>query len=125
VPILKVHRCADELAKFCTAFQERRAKVTDEILAHFMTQRPLLCRGVPANTLLLSSTQSKTAATGPKDVADPNSKAQAKKQKKLEEAALKKAAKAREKEASSGDGVTAGVKALGVGGEDGIVETSS
>jgi hypothetical protein len=91
-----------------------------------MTQRPLLCRGVPANTLLLSPTKSKTApATGPKDVADPNSKAQAKKAKKLEEAAKKKEQKAREKEASSGDGGTAGVKALGVGGEDGIVETSS
>jgi hypothetical protein len=95
-----------------------------------MTQRPLLCRGVPANTLLspTQSAQSKTAATGPKDVPDPNSKAQAKKAKKLEEAALKKALKAREKEASSGDKVTAGVKAMGLGGdkggEEGVGETS-
>lgn len=34
-------RCAEELQKYVLGFQERRAKVTDEIVAEFMKVRPL------------------------------------------------------------------------------------
>ena len=75
-----------------------------------MTPRSLLCRGVQSNTLV-PSVKSKNAP--PKgDVKDPNSKSQAKKLKKLEEANAKKALKAREKEANSLN--TTGVAALSV-----------
>ncbi|KAK3906152.1 tryptophanyl-tRNA synthetase [Staphylotrichum tortipilum] len=35
-------KCIDELSKFCTSFQERRAKVKNEMLDRFMTPRSLL-----------------------------------------------------------------------------------
>ncbi|RDL32042.1 Uncharacterized protein BP5553_09444 [Venustampulla echinocandica] len=124
-------KCAGELATFCTSFQERRAKVTDQILEHFMTPRPLLCRGALSNTLLPSVQGKSGASKGPvQDVKDPNSKSQAKKMKKLEEANAKKALKAREKEAKSIATATAGVAALSVAentavGEDTVTSTSS
>ncbi|RFU25949.1 hypothetical protein B7463_g10381, partial [Scytalidium lignicola] len=92
-------KCAEELAKFCTLFQEQRAKVTDQILDHFMTPRPLLCRGVLSNTLLPSMQSKSELSKG--SVKDPNSKSQAKKMKKLEAINAKKQLKASGKEADS------------------------
>ncbi|KAK8207897.1 tryptophan--tRNA ligase [Zalaria obscura] len=40
-------RCIEELQKFVGAFQERRAKVTDEVLRQFMTPRKLEFKGNP------------------------------------------------------------------------------
>jgi tryptophanyl-tRNA synthetase len=108
--ILTLCRCAEELTRFCIAFQERRANVTDQVLEHFMTPRPLLCRGVPANTLLSSVQGKSDLSKAP--VKDQNSKSQMKKMKKLEAANAKKALKAQEKEAS---GIpTTGVASLGI-----------
>lgn len=80
------------------------------MLDHFMTPRSLLCRGVPADSIL--SSQKSKADASKETAADPNSKAQQKKLKKLEAINAKKAAKAAEKEAASE--VTAGVAALNV-----------
>jgi tryptophanyl-tRNA synthetase len=89
-----------------------------------MTPRPLLCRGVLSDSLL-PLMQNKTDPQGP--VRDPNSKSQAKKKKKLEAANLKKALKAREKEA--GSMAAAGVAALRMIGDktesDGTITSAS
>lgn len=88
-------KCADELAQFVTAFQERRAKVTDEVLDRFMTPRPLLCRGTTLS-VMVGGEQSELVSTVPGK--DPNSKNQAKKMAKLQAAEAKKAQKALETE---------------------------
>lgn len=75
-----------------------------------MTPRMLLCRGVPADSLL-PSVHTK-ADTSKEPVKDPNSKSQAKKLKKLEAVNAKKAQHAREKDV--GSATTAGVAALSV-----------
>ncbi|KAH8810794.1 tryptophanyl-tRNA synthetase [Xylogone sp. PMI_703] len=90
-------RCADELAKYCTAFQERRAKVTDEVLDHFMTPRPLLFRGTSTLSFVENSKPSESASA--ESGKDPNSKNQAKKLAKQQAVEAKKAQKALEKEA--------------------------
>jgi len=69
------------------------------MLEHFKTPRPLLCRGVPSNTVRSSIQGKPGVSQGP--VKDPNSKSQAKKMKRLEATNAKKAQKAREKEQSS------------------------
>ncbi|KAI0535589.1 tryptophanyl-tRNA synthetase [Xylaria digitata] len=74
--------CADELTKFCVSFQERRAKVTDEILDQFMTPRPLICRGVRSDTIL-AATEITIVLKDSSDAKDPGSKNQAKKLEKL------------------------------------------
>lgn len=43
-------RCIEELQKFVTAFQERRAKVTEEIMREFMTPRKMEFTGNPNPT---------------------------------------------------------------------------
>ena len=83
------------MSKFCVSFQERRAKVTEEKLDHFMTPRALLCHGVTSDTLLPSS-RNKTGSSQD-HVKDPNSKSQLKKLKKAEAVNAKKAKKAEEK----------------------------
>ncbi|KAJ8131294.1 hypothetical protein O1611_g2334 [Lasiodiplodia mahajangana] len=84
--------CADELTKFCASFQERRARVTDEILGQFMTPRPLLCRGVRSDTILTVA-ETIAALKDSLDTKDHNSKNQAKKLKKLQLIEAKKASK--------------------------------
>jgi len=93
----KRSRCATEVQQFCSAFQEQRAKVTDEVLQHFMTPRPLLCRGVLSNTLISDSSVRKVALAN-RDAANPNSKNQLKKMEKLRAAEAKKEQKRRENE---------------------------
>ncbi|KAI0104318.1 tryptophanyl-tRNA synthetase [Nemania sp. FL0031] len=73
--------CANELTKFCASFQERRARVTDEVLDQFMTPRPLICRGVKSDTLL-AVTETVTTLKDSSDTKDHSSKNQAKKLKK-------------------------------------------
>ncbi|KAK4040961.1 tryptophanyl-tRNA synthetase [Parachaetomium inaequale] len=91
-------RCADELIKFCTSFQERRAKVTDEMLDLFMRPRPLLWGGLKTDTVLpfVAGEVSDSRAAG--DSKTPGSKNQAKKEKKMQLAAEKKLQKTRERD---------------------------
>jgi tryptophanyl-tRNA synthetase len=89
-------KCADELSSFVTAFQARRAKVTEEILDEFMRPRPLQVHG-QLSTSIVPLVGGKGAAK-PGDVADPNSKSQAKKAEKMRLAEAKKAQKAKESE---------------------------
>jgi tryptophanyl-tRNA synthetase len=69
--------------------------VTDEVLAEYMTPRPLLYRGIPSNTIISTSGSKTGVSRGP--TKDPNSKTQLKKKKKLEAADLKKALKTQSK----------------------------
>ncbi|KJZ71825.1 Tryptophan--tRNA ligase [Hirsutella minnesotensis 3608] len=89
-------RCADELSKFCTSFQERRSQVTDATLEHFMTPRLLLYRGVKFS-MVLSTVNSKSAESKcGGDDKNPNSKNQAKKVEKLRLIQEKKLQKAKD-----------------------------
>jgi len=103
-------KCAEELTKFCVSFQERRATITDQMLDQYMKPRPLLCRGVPSNTLLPSTPSGAVSSDG--SVIDPNSRNQTKKMKKLEAIQAKKAQQAREKEGSLA--AAAGIQDLSV-----------
>ncbi|KAH7376933.1 tryptophanyl-tRNA synthetase [Plectosphaerella cucumerina] len=95
-------RCADELAKFCTAFQERRANVTDEDVELFMSRRPLKWRGSDQLAALASRPKDGAAAAGGEGEGDGKpTKSQLKKLEKQRQAAEKKAAKASEKEAKA------------------------
>ncbi|KAJ3944667.1 tryptophan--tRNA ligase [Colletotrichum fioriniae] len=91
-------RCAEELAKYCTAFQERRAKVDEETVNLFFSRRPLSW-GLAEN---LKSIPIREATTdGPAEGADGKmTKNQLKKLEKQRQIDEKKAAKAKEKEAA-------------------------
>ncbi|KAF2838733.1 tryptophanyl-tRNA synthetase [Patellaria atrata CBS 101060] len=89
-------KCADVVSTFVTDFQGRRAKITDEMLDEFMKPRALKVHGQLSNTILPIVGGKSTAGKVP--VADPNSKAQAKKAEKLRQIEAKKAQKAKEKE---------------------------
>lgn len=89
-------KCADELSSFITGFQARRAKITDAMLNEFMRPRPLQIRDQLSNAILPIVDGKGAAKQG--DVANPNSKSQAKKAEKMRLAEAKKAQKAREKE---------------------------
>ncbi len=89
-------KCADVLSSFVTDFQARRAKVTDAILDEFMRPRPLQIYDKLSNTILPTVSGKGAAKQG--DVADPNSKSQAKKAEKMRLAMAKKAQKAQERE---------------------------
>jgi len=92
-------RCIDELSKFCTSFQERRSKVTDEVLDHFMSPRSLLGRGASADTVLpLRDEKSTQHRVG--DSKTPGSKNQEKKLRKLQLAAEKKLQKLKDKDSA-------------------------
>lgn len=39
--------CIEEVSKYVLAYQDRRAKITDEVIEHFMTVRPLEWKGNP------------------------------------------------------------------------------
>jgi tryptophanyl-tRNA synthetase len=89
-------KCADELSSFITDFQARRAKVTDAMLDEFMRPRPLQTRDKLSNTFV--PIISGKGAAKQADVADPNSKSQAKKAEKMRLAMAKKAQKSKERE---------------------------
>lgn len=89
-------RCSEELAKFCTAFQERRAKITDETVDLFMSRRPLVWRA--SDKLALASRPKEEGAQGEGD--GKMSKNALKKLEKQRQNEEKKAAKLREKEAA-------------------------
>ncbi|OLN81023.1 Tryptophan-tRNA ligase, cytoplasmic [Colletotrichum chlorophyti] len=95
-------RCADELAKYCTAFQERRAKVTDETVNLYMSKRPLVWGGSDRlNALPIreagSATEGGAGGEGGEGKLTKNQLKKLEKQRQIEE---KKAAKAKEKEAA-------------------------
>ncbi|TDZ20176.1 Tryptophan--tRNA ligase [Colletotrichum orbiculare MAFF 240422] len=95
-------RCADELAAYCTAFQERRAKVTEDTVDLFMSRRPLIWAGAEN---LKSVPIHEKPADGPAEAADGKlTKNQLKKLEKQKQIEEKKAAKAKEKEAAKAAG---------------------
>ena len=89
-------KCADELSSFITDFQARRAKVTDAMLDEFMRPRPLRIRDKLSNTIV--PIVSGKGAAKQADIADPNSKSQARKAEKMRLAKAKKEQKAKERE---------------------------
>ncbi|KAK1531648.1 tryptophanyl-tRNA synthetase [Colletotrichum paranaense] len=91
-------RCAEELAKYCTAFQERRAKVDEETVNLFFSRRPLSW-GLAENLKSIPIREANT--DGPAEGADGKmTKNQLKKLEKQRQIDEKKAAKAKEKEAA-------------------------
>lgn len=61
-------KCVEELQKFVGAFQERRSKVTDEIMREFMTPRKLEFKGNPNSTAPAAPAQENSEASGEKKV---------------------------------------------------------
>lgn len=58
-------RCIEEIQKYVKAYQERRAKVTDEMIDEFMAKRPLQWKGNPnAKKVEPESTGDEAAAPG-------------------------------------------------------------
>ncbi|KAF6808200.1 tryptophanyl-tRNA synthetase [Colletotrichum sojae] len=91
-------RCADELSAYCTAFQERRSKVTEETVDLFMARRPLVWGGVETlNSLPVREKEGADAAAAGGDGDGKMTKNQLKKLEKERQIQEKKAAKAKEK----------------------------
>ncbi|RBQ97561.1 hypothetical protein VDGD_08066 [Verticillium dahliae] len=90
-------RCAEELSKFCTGFQERRAKVTDETVAQFMARRPLVWRGSEALADLAVRPKADGEGKAEGEGDGKLTKNQLKKLEKQRQIDAKKAAKAQEK----------------------------
>lgn len=90
-------KCIAELQKFVTAFQERRAKVTDEIMREFMTPRELDFAG-KENLLKMMAPE----GTGEKSQGggERGSREKSKGERKAEKIAQKKAEKEAEKAAA-------------------------
>lgn len=88
--------CVDEITKFCYSFQERRSRVTDEVLHRFMTPRPFLCRGVMSDTVFATLRKSAGSDEGG-PIKGLNSKNQAKKREKMLRKEKKKSQKAAER----------------------------
>lgn len=98
--------CINHLQEYVAGFQERRAKVTDEIVNEFMSARPLEWNGnpkVPRTDLVVPVTND-GAADGGKDGNGEISKSQQKRLLKQKQNEEKKAAKAAEKEAKAAAG---------------------
>ncbi|KAK1593836.1 tryptophanyl-tRNA synthetase [Colletotrichum navitas] len=102
-------RCAEELAKYCTAFQERRAKVDESTVDLFMARRPLIWAGAEnLKSLPVRQEAGDAAAAAGGEGADGKmTKNQLKKLEKQRQIEEKKAAKAKEKEAAK-EAATAG-----------------
>lgn len=90
-------KCAEELQKYVLGFQERRAKVTDEIVAEFMKTRPLSLKW---NTAGLSA-GAKEGAEGEATGDGKMTKNQLKKLEKARQQAEKKEKKQAEKAAAA------------------------
>jgi tryptophanyl-tRNA synthetase len=83
--------CIKHLQEYVAAFQERRAKVTDDVVADFFAQKPLLFKGQLANELTKSEEDAmKILEKQEQEAADLLA---AQKRKKEEKIAAKKAAK--------------------------------
>jgi tryptophanyl-tRNA synthetase len=94
--------CIKELQKYVAAFQERRAKVTDETVKQFMTPRPLTWRGnprAPAPIVVpkVADGEAAGAESAPAEGEAKMTKNQLKKLEKQRQAEAKKAQKAKEK----------------------------
>lgn len=93
--------CIEHLQKYVGEFQERRAKVTDEVVDLFMSQRPLKWKGNPKAPRVVPVVDGSSAnAEGATDGAAGDGKLSKNQLKKLEKEkaiAAKKAAKAKEK----------------------------
>ncbi|EGS18161.1 tryptophanyl-tRNA synthetase-like protein [Thermochaetoides thermophila DSM 1495] len=90
--------CIRELQKYVAAFQERRAKVTDETVKLFMTPRPLTWRGNPRAPIVVPKVEDGVAADSQaKEGEGKLTKNQLKKLEKQKQIEAKKAQKAKEK----------------------------
>lgn len=88
--------CIAEVEKYVTAFQERRALVTEEVIDEYMKVRPLEWTGNP-NPIKAAPAEGSESTAGPVDGAPKLTKNQEKKLAKEKLIAEKKAAKEREK----------------------------
>jgi len=97
-------KCIAELQVYVKGFQERRAKVSDEVVKNFMARKPLEFRGN-----LNAKAAPKEGETGldgqlaDASVGEAKTKNQLKKEQKLKEIEKKKAEKAAEKAAAKGE----------------------
>lgn len=91
--------CIKHLQEYVAAFQERRAKVTDEVVDNFFAQKPLQWRGSSAGERVVPVVQD-GASQGGEGGDGKMTKNQLKKLEKEKQIAAKKAAKAAEKEAA-------------------------
>jgi tryptophanyl-tRNA synthetase len=98
-------RCIKEVQEYVQGFQERRAKVTDDILDYFMAKRPLKWAGNP-NIVAVPVT--KVAVEGPQGDAPAGEMAMTKNQLKKLEKLKQTAAKKAEKAAAKASGAKAG-----------------
>ncbi|KAI0596775.1 tryptophanyl-tRNA synthetase [Biscogniauxia sp. FL1348] len=95
--------CIKHLQDYVAAFQERRSKVTDEVVANFMSVRPLTWGGNPRvqRTVPVVEDGPSSGAAAEGEGGDGKlTKNQLKKMEKMKANAAKKAAKAAEKEAA-------------------------
>ncbi|KAH8664229.1 hypothetical protein BX600DRAFT_464049 [Xylariales sp. PMI_506] len=94
--------CIKHLQEYVAAFQERRAKATDEVVDLFMSERPLTWRGNPRVERIVPVIANAAAQAGGTDGGEGKlTKNQLKKLEKEKMIAAKKAAKAAEKEAAA------------------------
>ncbi|KAM6488550.1 tryptophanyl-tRNA synthetase [Trichoderma sp. SZMC 28011] len=93
--------CIAKLQEYVGAFQERRAKVTDEVVKQFMAVRPLEWQGnpkVPRADLVVPVVKADEAAASTEGGPEKLTKNQLKKLLKEQQIAAKKAEKAKQKE---------------------------
>ncbi|KAL2761071.1 hypothetical protein ACRALDRAFT_1059245 [Sodiomyces alcalophilus JCM 7366] len=93
-------RCAKELSAFCTEFQARREKITEETVDLFMSRRPLVWRGSEALKTMVVRPKTDGNEKGEGAGDGKMTKNQLKKLEKQRQIEAKKAAKAKEKEAA-------------------------
>ncbi|KAI1496784.1 tryptophanyl-tRNA synthetase [Biscogniauxia marginata] len=96
--------CIKHLQEYVAAFQERRAKVTDEVVKNFMSVRPLKWGGNPKvqrTVPVVENSAAKAEGAGAEGGDGKLTKNQLKKIEKEKMVAAKKAAKAAEKEAAA------------------------
>ena len=93
--------CIAKLQEYVGAFQERRAKVTDEVVKQFMAVRPLEWQGnpkVPRADLVVPEIKADETAAPTEGGPEKMTKNQLKKLLKEQQIAAKKAEKAKQKE---------------------------
>jgi tryptophanyl-tRNA synthetase len=89
--------CIKELQKYVAAFQERRAKVDDEMVKLFMERRPLKWGGNPRAPIVVPKVEDGEADGAPAEGEGKMTKNQLKKLEKIKQAEAKKAQKAKDK----------------------------
>jgi tryptophanyl-tRNA synthetase len=97
--------CIKYLQDYVKAFQDRRSKVTEEVIDHFMEQRKLEFKGNPKAPIVIPTVQEKKE-DGAKGAAEDGklTKNQLKKLEKQKQVEAKKAQKAKEKQAAKETG---------------------